>query len=484
LPFHIAVDLGAESGRVVLGRVENGRMTLEEVRRFLNPPVLTPEGMRWDLPRLLEEAKAGVRKVLDRGVQADSLSADSWGVDYQYLAGKPGLPFCYRDPIRNKGALGRLFERVPAAQLYASTGIQFMAINTFCQLLADETSRPEVLKAPGQCFLPIADWFNFSFSGRAVCETTMASTTQCLNASSRHWDWDLIEAAGLPRGIFPLLVPPGTKLGVSADFPDLAVVASCSHDTAAAVAAVPAQGDSWAFLSSGTWSLLGVELTQPVLTEKAHQHNFTNEAGFGGTVRLLKNITGLYILQECRRQWAVQGVEHSYAELASLAEEAAPLRFLIDPAAPRFSQPGGMVDKVRQFCAESGQPMPVTPGEIGRCILESLALNYRRVLAELEEVTGGRIRTIHVVGGGSQNRLLNQWTADATRCQVVAGPVEATAAGNVGVQAITLGGLAGLPALRDCVRQSFSVDGYEPGPGAAWDQAYGKFRTLSSKMRT
>ncbi len=476
---YIACDLGAESGRVMLGTLNGGKLTLEEIHRFPNGPVVVQGTWRWDVLRMFDELKTGLRHVAERGLKIESVSTDSWGVDYVWLKDREPLltaPFHYRDLTRNDGAFERVFPVVSAAEIFAETGLQFMTLNTAYQLHWDAVNRPWILKAADR-FLNIGDYFNYLFSGVAAAEQSLASTTQLYNPKKKKWSRPLRKKLGLPKKLFPEIVPSGTVLGpVVPEFglTGAQVVASCSHDTGAAVAAVPAAGKGWAYLSSGTWSLLGVELKQPLITDQSRQFNFTNEVGYGQSVRFLKNIIGLWILQECRRQWG----KTDYAELRQLAAQAAPLRSLINPNDERFGKPGTMPEKISAFCRETGQPVPTTPGEFTRCILESLALLYRRTLEQLEACTGQPVTTLHIVGGGSQNLLLNQFSANATGRTVIAGPVEATATGNILIQALALGQLKNLAELRQVVRNSFAVQTYQPQDAAVWSQADGRFQKL------
>jgi rhamnulokinase len=396
------------------------------------------------------------------------------------------LPYHYRDP-RLDGILQRAFAVVPAEFLYSETGIQFMQYNTLYQLLADFEHRREVLEFSDQ-FLNIGDYFNYLLSGVRCAEESLASTTQLLSAKQRKWSHYLMEKFQLPARIFPTLVQSGTKLGpllpsvaTEVGLENTQVVAGCSHDTAAAVAAVPAEGHDWCYLSSGTWSLLGIELVEPIINDKSREYNFSNEIGYGGTIRLLKNIVGLWIVQECRRRWAKEDQEYTYDQLTEMAEEAEPLKCLINPAAPRFVGPGDMPEKVLKYCHETGQMPPKTPGETIRCVLESLALLYRKTLEEIVIVTGQKPRYLHIVGGGSRNRLLNQLTADAAQLTVLSGPSEATAIGNVLIQAIALGHLGSLSDLRQVVRHSFPVTTYQPREESTWQEAYERFQKLTAK---
>ncbi len=480
---YIACDLGAESGRVMLGSPEGDRVTLEEIHRFPNGPVNVLDSLRWDLLRIFDELKSGLGKIAARGIKVESLSCDSWGVDYVLLRGDEPmltLPYHYRD-ARTDGGLERANAVVPLEAIFAETGIQFMTINTLYQLHADQAQRPWALKSADR-FLTIGDYFNYLFSGVSRCEESLASTTQLYNPRTHKWSEKLIRAFRFPKAIFPEVVRSGTMLGPA--LPELGldgakVVASCSHDTGAAVAAVPAEGRDWAYISSGTWSLLGIELQKPILTDKARQYNFTNEIGCGGSIRFLKNIAGLWIVQECKRAWSKPGESMSYESLGEAAEQTPGLRALIRPSDPRFVKPGNMPEKIADFCRETGQPVPGDAGGTVRCILESLALQYRQTLDQIEDVTGKRITKLHIVGGGSRNKLLNQFAANATGRTVMAGPVEATAAGNVLIQAIALGHLPSLETLRHVVRNSFEVETYKPVDAELWQRAYERFQGFS-----
>jgi rhamnulokinase len=483
---YIACDLGAESGRVILGRLQEGRLTLEEAHRFPNGAIHIAGSMRWDLLRIYDELKTGLQKIAERGVRAESLSVDSWGLDYAFSgAGQPmlSLPHHYRD-ARNDAPYAATMRSPHVERIFAETGIQFMQINTLYQFMAERECNPQLLSMADQ-FLLIADYLHWLFSGEACAEESLASTTQMYNPTTRSWSRPLMEMYGFPEKIFPKIVRSGTRLG--ALLPEIAaetgagpieIIATCSHDTGAAVAAAPATGEDWAYLSSGTWSLIGVELPRPLINDAARAHNFTNESGFNGTTRFLKNIVGLWILQEARRAWARQGVELEYAALTSEAERAEPFRSLIDPNDIRFLKPGDMPERIAAFCRETGQPAPESPGQFARCIFESLALLYRRTLDELQQVTGRAIARLHIMGGGSQSGLLNQFAANATGRLVLAGPVEATAIGNVLLQATALGHLESLAALRETVRASFTITPYQPADIPQWDRAFDRFSDL------
>lgn len=488
---YLACDIGAESGRLMLGTLRDNRLSVEEIHRFPNGPTTVNGSLRWDVLRIFDELKTGLAKVARRNIPIAGLSCDSWGVDYVLVRGdEPVLaaPFHYRD-ARTDGLMERAFEVVPADEIYAETGIQFLSFNTLYQLLSDSRLRPELLGAATR-FLLMGDFFNFLFSGIMRAEESIASTTQLFRPGDRQWSSSLIERFKLPPRIFPQVVPSGTVLGclrpeIAAEvgLPGISVVASCSHDTGAAVAAVPAEGDDWGYLSSGTWSLLGVERQAPLITASSRKFGFTNEVGYGGTIRFLKNIIGLWLVQECRRTWMREGSDFSYDALASMAGGATPFTAFIDPADPRFGKPGDMPARIREYCQETGQRSPATPGETIRCILESLALLYRHTIAMLEEATGTQVRTLHIVGGGSRNGLLNQCTANATGRTVVAGPDECTAIGNILVQSIGLGHTASLAAARNIVRDSVPLTRFLPADAGAWDRMYKKFLSLRETAR-
>lgn len=483
---YIACDLGAGSGRVMLGTLNKGRVSLEEIHRFASEPVRIRGTLRWDILQIFNELKTGLKKLAERKVAAESLSVDSWGVDYVlFRSDEPvlSMPFHYRD-ARTDRAYTEALAKATAPVIFANTGIQFMSINTLYQFVADMKDRPQVIEAADQ-FLNIADYLNYLFSGVARAEESLASTTQFYNPQLREWSKELIQLFGFPSKIFPQIVPSGTTLGPLAPevgfetkLSGVQVVASCSHDTGAAVAAVPAEGKDWAYLSSGTWSLIGVELPAPLMSEEARKANFTNEAGFGGTTRFLRNIIGLWLLQECRRSWNERGIPASYDELEKLAAESEPLRSLIHPNAARFWKPDDMPEKIASYCHETNQPVPETTGQFVRCIFESLALLYREALLGLERIIGRDIQVLHIVGGGIRHRMLNQFAANATGRRVVTGPVEATAIGNVLVQAIALGHLDTLEALRQTVRDSVPVETYHPEADAAWKSACERFAAL------
>jgi rhamnulokinase len=480
---YLACDLGAESGRLMLGTLAGGKISLAELHRFPNGPVEADGGLHWNIEGLFAELRAGLKQAAARKLPIASFSADSWGVDYiLYDAdGQIMLPVWHYRDARTARGVEHVKARVDWPTIYRETGIQFMALNTIYQLAAEPRER----LARARQLLLIGDAFNHYCSGVARNEVSLASTTQLYNPRAKTWSKRLLDVLGLREDLFAPIVPSGTRLGPlkpelaqATGLPQIEVIASCSHDTGAAVAAVPARGPDWAYLSSGTWSLMGVEWPQPVITDRGRDANFTNEIGYGGTVRLLKNIVGLWIVQECRRAWARQGDEFDYATLAGLAAEAKPFASLINPADPRFVSPGEMPARIAAFCRETGQPAPASPGAFVRCALESLALFYRVTLRQLEDIIGRRIETLHIVGGGSQNRLLNQFAANALQIPVIAGPTECTALGNILIQAIAQGHVASLAAAREVVRNSFEVTTIQPQAAAEWDAAFARFEKL------
>ncbi|PYM12017.1 MAG: rhamnulokinase [Verrucomicrobia bacterium] len=483
--YYIACDLGAESGRVIEGTLNNGKLMLSESHRFSNQPIKDKTSLYWDIPQLFQEVLIGLRKVAEREDPVAGDSWDCWGVDYVLFESDGSLltpTYHYRDP-RSQAGMKEVLAKVPWETIYAETGIQKMPINTLFQLGAEKSKR----FGKAHQLLSIADGFNFLLSGAAKSEVSMASTTQLYNPITKNWSDKLIHALRLPPKLLPPIVGSGTVLGPlrsdlaqQTKLEDAQVIASCSHDTAAAVAALPAAGQNWAFLSSGTWSLMGVEVPEPIINDTSRELNFTNEIGYGDTVRLLKNIAGLWIVQECRHYWAEKEQDLDYDVLTHLAASSPPFESLINPADPRFLEPGDMPAKVQAFCKETRQPVPRKPGPIIRCILESLALLYRKTLQEIENVTGRKIERLHIVGGGTRNSLLNHFTANALQIPVVIGPAEATAAGNVLVQAMALGHVPSLEQARKIARDSFDTEIIQPH-AAAWIAAFARLEKLFVK---
>jgi rhamnulokinase len=472
----LAVDLGAESGRVMAVTCDGSTLLLAELHRFANNPVTIRGSLHWDILRLWYEIQRGLAAGRER--QPASLGVDTWGVDFALLDEQGNLlgnPVHYRDD-RTRGMMEAVFARVPRAEVFAQTGIQFLSINTLYQMMSLVERRSPQL-ASAATFLTIPDLLNYWLTGTRVCEFTNATTTQMFNPTSGTWAIDLLQQLDIPAHIFPEIVPPGTHLGAYESIP---VIAPACHDTGSAVAAVPAQAPDFAYISSGTWSLVGLEVQEPALDETALVANVTNEGGVGGTYRLLKNVMGLWILQQCRQTWAAAGEHYTYDELVAMADNAVPLRSLIPVDDERFLPPGDHPRLVRALCERSGQPVPDSVGAVVRAVLESLALTYRHVLDQIQSVAGARIAVLHIVGGGSQNVLLNQMTANATGLPVVAGPVEATVIGNALVQLITLGEIAGLDQARELIAGMAGLERYEPRESAAWDEAYDRYRALQA----
>lgn len=482
----LAVDLGAESGRTILGRLNSGVLTLTEVRRFPNEPVRQAGTLRWDILRLWHEIKNG----LDRaGTRLDSVGVDTWGCDYG-LIGESGQllenPYHYRD-TRTDGVMDAVFQRVPRDEIYRTTGIQFLTFNTLYQLYAQCQSAPVLIDA-ANALVTIPDLFNYWLTGRLCSEFTIASTTQFTDARTRSWATGLLSQLDIPPKLLLPLVEAGTVLGqigrdVSSAHSGTPVVATAGHDTAAAFASVCAGGDR-AFLSSGTWSLLGTEVTEPIVSSKACELNFTNEGGVCGTTRLLKNIGGLWLLQSCRRGWAEAGQHFAYDDLLEAAgDDRHAFQALFDPDHSAFFHPEDMAGAIADYCRLTGQHVPEGPPGYTRSILESLACKYRQVLESLEELTGNRYTQIRIVGGGSRNRLLNQFTADVTGRTVVAGPVEATALGNIAMQMLATGAVSSLGEARQVIDRSFPVERFEPSNADRWDAHYQHFQEYVEVMR-
>ncbi|HYH02236.1 MAG TPA: rhamnulokinase [Bacillota bacterium] len=486
----LAFDYGASSGRAVLGRFDGFKLETEEVHRFLNQPVLLPNGFHWDILRLYHELKQGIIQCIQQGHgNLNGLGIDTWGVDFGLLDSKGvllGNPYHYRDH-RTEGMIERATRQISREEIYRITGIAFQQFNTLYQIMAMQEHQPTLLdQADRLLFIP--DLLNYFLTGEKYCEYTIASTSQMLDIQKGNWAQGMLERLGLPTAILGELVQPCRVLGdirpellEELNLQALPVISVAEHDTASAVAAVPVVEKDFVYLSSGTWSLMGVETSNRVIREKMFRYNFTNEGGVNQTVRLLKNIMGLWIYQECIREWRQAGDSIEFADLEKLAEMAVPFSSIINPDDPVFFTPGGMTEKIRDYCRTTRQSVPGGKGAIVRCILESLALCYRKVLQELEEITGIELPVIQIVGGGVKNNLLNRFTADATGRRVLAGPVEATAIGNLLCQLIALGELKDLKEARELVRASFPVREYLPEKSAGWESAYERFLLISQQ---
>ncbi|HEV2123548.1 MAG TPA: rhamnulokinase family protein [Chloroflexota bacterium] len=490
----IAIDLGAASGRVMLGRCEGSsaehRIHLHELHRFPNGPVEVLGHIHWDVLRLWEEILRGLRSyaAAHQGPLA-GIGIDTWAVDFGLLDSEGhlvGNPYHYRD-CRTDGVADEVDSLIPPQQVYERTGIQRLPFNTLYQLASmKRDGRSQLNQARSLLLMP--DLFHYWLTGRIASEYTNATTTQFFDPRTRRWAVELLNDLGLPAEILPPVVQPGTVLGNLlpevcaavglASRRAVPIVAVASHDTASAVAAIPGLDEQSAYISSGTWSLVGIEIREPILTERAMSLNFTNEGGVGGTIRFLKNVAGLWLLQECRREWAQEGRSYTWLDLEGMAAETPPMRSVIDPDAPDFLHPSDMRAAIKDYCRRTGQPEPTTVGEFARCCLDSLALRYRWVLEALEQVAEHRLETVRIVGGGSQNRLLCQLTADVSGRQVVAGPVEATALGNIMVQAVASGLLPDIQAGRRAVGSSVELVAFVPAPTPVYDEAFDRFVQL------
>jgi rhamnulokinase len=486
---YLAFDLGAESGRGILGRFHSGHLSIEEIGRFRNEPLLNSSGLHWDVPRLWHEIRSILSSIDRHGVKhLNGIGVDTWGVDYALLGQNNSLlenPFHYRD-TRTAGVMERALEILTPQVVYGITGIQFLPFNTLYQLYATQLRTPRMFEM-AEHFLTVPDLFNFWLTGKIVCERTNASTTQFLDVRNREWSLEILQKLGIPTQLLPPLVEAGTNLGnllpeLTAGndaLADTSVIAPACHDTGSAFAAVHS-GKKVALISSGTWSLLGAELSGPIVTDEARRLNFTNEGGVSGTVRLLKNICGLWLLERCRKHWQSEGLNNEYQELLAKAAAELPLQHLVNPDDRSFVLPEHMPQAVAEFCARTGQSKPIGPGPVTRTIFESLALKYRQVLESLESLVGAKFEEIHIVGGGSRIDLLNQLTADATGRRVLAGPVEATALGNLAMQMMATGAVDSLSGARDIISTSFPPRIFEPKDTDRWEEAFGRFRLLSS----
>jgi len=488
---YLAVDLGAESGRVIAGLFDGTQVRLEELHRFSNGPVQVAGTRRWDLIGLWKEIQEGLHKAATRfSRQIVSVGVDTWGVDYVLLSPQGellGQPYNYRDS-RTDGMLEHACTRVSKKDIFAATGLQFMPINSLYQVLSMQLKDPQLLGMADR-FLMVPDFFHWLLCGSRVVEFTNATTTQFFDPRRRTWALDLLRKLDIPTRMLPDIVTPGTNLGKlraevaqATGLPRIDVVAPPTHDTAAAVAAVPTEKTGtaqWAYISSGTWSLIGVEVQQAILSDEALKQNVTNEGGIDGTYRLLKNVMGLWLVQQCRQSFERGGNDFDYSQLTHLATQAQPFRSLVQPNDPAFLSPDDMVTAIRDWCRKHGEPVPETEGQVIRCALESLALKYRDVLQGLEKLTGEQVDVIHIVGGGCKNLLLNQFTADACGKRVIAGPVEATALGNVLIQARAAGEIGSLSDIREVVKASSELEVFEPRDTAGWNAAFARYQKLA-----
>lgn len=480
----LAIDLGASSGRVLLGKFDGNRIKLEELKRFVNAPVRVRGTLYWDILRLFGDIKHGFEEAKKSGhTDIASIGIDTWGNDFGLLDKKGkllGNPIHYRDD-RTIGMMEKVFERVSRWDVFQHTGIQFMRLNGFYQLFSMVYNKEPELEI-AEKLLTIPDLLVYFLTGETVGEFTNVTTTQMFNPMTADWDRELMCTLEIPEKIFPPIVRPGTILSnlsedILNEFPfrRAKVISVAQHDTASAVAAVPAEEEDFVYISSGTWALMGVEVTKPIINEKTFRHNFSNEGGVFDTYRLLKNVMGLWIIQECKRAWSLEGEEYSFAELEKLGYAAKPFKCFIDPDEERFVSPGDMPAKIIAYCRETGQDEPENKGEIVRCVMESLALKFRYVLEMIEQITSKKYRAIHILGGGVKDRMMCQFTADSTNKKVIAGPIEATAVGNILMQLTALGEINSIAEARQVVRNSFHTEEYSPKNNNDWNQAYDRF---------
>lgn len=482
----LAFDIGATSGRSVLISVYDGKFTLEELTRFPNAIMEIHGKYYWNIYSLYEALKDGLKACVSRNIRPESIGIDTWGVDFAYIAGDGsvlGLPRAYRDPYTD-GVPEQLFERISKKQVYALTGIQIMNFNSLFQLYAAKNEDFAPLHA-AENILFMPDLLSYLLTGKQVCEYTDASTSQILNPATKCFEPSLLEAAGVPSNLTLPVVMPGTLIGRLTDrvaeetgIGNIPVIAVAGHDTASAVAAVPANGPEFAYLSSGTWSLMGIETEQPIITDESYEKNFTNEGGIEGTTRFLKNITGMWILEQCRKEWERAGRTYTYPRIVEMASGATPFRSFINPDDPSFANPPSMQAAIDAFCEKTGQTAPSSDAEYIRCIFESLAMRYNEVLGMLSSMAPFPIRTLHVIGGGSKNKLLNQFTANAIGMPVVAGPSEATAIGNGLVQAKAMGLVESRWEMRKLIAASVEMETFLPEENDRWKKAYETYQSI------
>lgn len=483
----LAFDLGASSGRAILGTLEGGKMSLSEIHRFKNQMVRIHGNYYWNIYSLFESLKTGLKKcIVEHKIQPDAIGIDTWGVDYSLVSESGqlvGLPFAYRDH-RTDNIMDEFFKTLPQKETYLLSGIQFLQFNTLFQLFASKKENHSRLNiANSLLFTP--DTLNFLFTGIKKNEYTIASTSQMLKPGEAEWESELLDAAGVDENLVEELIQPGTLIGNilpeiqedtgSAEIPCIAVA---SHDTASAIVSVPADGGEWAYLSSGTWSLLGIESKEPLVSEETLSMNFTNEGGVEGTTRFLKNIMGMWLIQECKRIWDEEK-ELEWQDIVDMCGSEEHFRCFINPDNPVFLNPGNMPKAIIEYCAETGQKVPENKGQIARCIYDSLVLKYKFTIEQIESVTGKKIEKLHIIGGGANNEMMNQLTADAIGIPVYAGPTEATAIGNLMIQAKAMGAVGSLNEIREVVRNSFELKMYQPNPTLDWESAYETFKELN-----
>jgi rhamnulokinase len=484
----VAFDIGATSGRTILATIENNQLKLKELNRFPNKIINVNNKFYWDIFALYESLKEGLKIASEETTDIRAIGIDTWGVDFVYLGDDDALlslPRSYRDPYTN-GIPEEYFQSLSQRKVYDLTGIQVMNFNSLYQLYAAKKENNSAFKAAKQIlFMP--DALSFLLTGEKVCEYTIASTSQLVNPRNKQFVPELLNVMGLSTDLFPSQVMPGETVGFLKDYiaketglsNRIPVIAVAGHDTASAVVAVPAENEKFAYLSSGTWSLMGIETKEPVITEESFNMNITNEGGVDGTIRFLKNITGMWLLEQCRKEWESEGTNYTYPEIIALSDSVEAFCRLIDPDDSAFAHPESMTKAISGYCKKTNQPLPANHAEYIRCIFDSLALKYKYVFRRFEQMASFPIEKLHVIGGGSQNELLNQFTANATGIMVVAGPSEATAIGNAMIQAKGLGVVHSLPEIRKIVRDSYTLDLFYPQETDKWDKAYRSFLKIT-----
>lgn len=484
----LAFDIGATSGRSILGTLDNGRLQMKELTRFPNQMLQIGNHFHWNIYSLFDHFKAALVAVKKEGVEIASLGIDTWGVDFALIAKDGtilGAPYAYRDP-HTDGMPEKYFSIVPREKVYGLTGIQVMNFNSLYQLFALKQAGSSLLEAASEMlFMP--DALAYLLTGNKVVEYTIASTSQILNPKTKQFEAQLLEAAGVSPSILGDIVMPGHVVGTLTDalaeeseLGKVPVVAVAGHDTASAVAAVPAENERFAYLSSGTWSLMGIEVKDAIINDETYALNFTNEGGIEGTTRFLKNITGMWLLEQCLKEWKKEGISYAYEKLVKMAESAPAFQALIDPDHASFANPGSMTKAITEYCLATGQKAPVTHAEYVRCIFESLSLKYKYVLGKFIKLAPFGIEKLHVIGGGSKNPLLNQWTANAIGMPVIAGPSEATAIGNIMIQAKAAGCVGSLTEMRQIIRDSVQLEEFLPDNQGDWEKAYARFLKITN----
>ena len=488
--YFFAVDLGATSGRTIIGTINNGQFALEEVTRFPNNLIEQGGHYYWDIHGLYFEIIRGLKEVARRGLEITSIGIDTWGVDFVMIGDDGAIlrnPRAYRDPITFDAMDDYLTNVIQKKEVYDVTGIQFMNFNSIFQLYAMKREGNSAFRAASK-ILFIPDALSWMLTGNEVCEYTIASTSQLLDPRTKQLDERLLASLGLTREMFGKMVQPGTVVGVLTDevqrltgLGPVPVIAVAGHDTGSAVAAVPAKDEQFAYLSSGTWSLMGIETKEAIISDLSYERNFTNEGGIEGTTRFLKNICGMWLYERCRLEWPEEVRQLSHPELQGLAMQVEAFRSIINPDDQLFAAPTSMISSIQTYCRQTGQPVPETPAEICRCIFDSLALRYRQVFQWLQEFAPFKLETLHIIGGGSLNKYLNQFTANATGATVLAGPQECTAIGNIMLQAKASGLVSDIWAMRSIIANSIDLVRYEPKDTNTWEEAYKKYVSIVNK---